>query len=49
MTWAFGHFFRSDLATWHLAARAGENLAEIATEVSTSALKCSEWKWVRAR
>jgi hypothetical protein len=26
-----------------------ENLAETATEVITSALKCSEWRWVRAR
>ena len=26
-----------------------ENLAEVATEVFTSALKCSEWRWVRTR
>ena len=43
MTWAFVDFY---LATWPGPV---ENLAEIATEVITSALKCSEWRWVRAR
>jgi len=58
MTWAFVDFYRPDLAwPWHLAPGLAwptwpgpvENLAEIATEVITSALKCSEWRWVRAR
>ena len=46
MTWAVGDLYHPDLAHWPGPV---ENLAEIATEVTTSALKCSEWRWVRAR
>ena len=45
MTWVLCDFYRPDLATWPGPV---ENLAEIATEVITSAFECSEWRWVRA-
>jgi len=41
MTWAVGDFYHPDLATWPFGPV--ENLAEIATEVITSAFECDDW------